>query len=143
MIKAFLLATLMSIAYQPEEIPEPLPIPPENAPYAVYEEYASLGNYTVTAYCGCEECCGKWALQREGGTVTGAAGVELVAGYSIAADKTFPFGTRLYIDGKEYEVQDRGGAINGNRIDVYFTTHAEALAFDMGEYEVKIRVSLD
>ena len=46
-----------------------------------------IGEYTVTAYCSCEQCCGIWALNRplnEQGQpiVYGAAGVELTSGYS-------------------------------------------------------------
>ena len=48
----------------------------------------------------------------------------------MAADtRVFPFGTKIVIDGHTYTVQDRGGAINGNRIDIYFDSHQAALNF--------------
>lgn len=50
---------------------------------------------------------------------------------TIAADwDVFQAGTVLYIEGLgERIVQDRGGAINGMDVDVYFDDHQEALEF--------------
>lgn len=77
----------------------------------------------ATAYCPCVKCCGK----SDGIT---ASGVKAVEGVTIAADtKVFPMGTKIDIDGHIYTVQDTGGAIKGNRIDIYFNSHAEALKF--------------
>ena len=79
--------------------------------------------YTLTAYCHCAKCCGK----SNGITASGAKAVE---GVTIAADtRKLPFGTRVVINGHTYIVQDRGGAIKGNRIDIYFSTHEKALKF--------------
>lgn len=50
-----------------------------------------------------------------------------------------PFGTKIYIDGVgERIVQDRGGAIKSNRIDLYFDSHQEALNFGRQTKEVTI-----
>lgn len=77
--------------------------------------------YTITAYCGCVKCCGKTDK------IT-ASGVMATEGITIAADTNIlPFGTKVIIDGNVYTVQDRGGAIKGNRIDVYFESHQKAL----------------
>ena len=89
----------------------------------------SLGTFKLTAYCACKKCCGK----SNGITASGARAVE---GVTIAADKRFPFGTKLIIDGHEYTVQDRGGAIKSNRIDIYFTSHQSALNFGVQYKEV-------
>lgn len=79
--------------------------------------------YTITAYCPCYECSEGW------GDST-ASGVKAVEGITIATDKTIPLGTKIYIDGVgERIVQDRGGAIKGNKIDLYFDTHQEVLSF--------------
>ena len=79
--------------------------------------------YVITAYCPCQKCCGK----TDGIT---ASGEKAVQGVTIATDKSMPFGTKVYIDGVgERIVQDRGGAIKGNRIDLYFDSHNEALNF--------------
>lgn len=88
--------------------------------------------YTITAYCPCVKCCGK----TDGIT---ASGVKAVEGITIATDKSIPFGTRIYIDGVgERIVQDRGGAIKGNRIDIYFNDHQSALNFGRQTKQVTI-----
>lgn len=98
-------------------------------------QLTDLGTFRITAYCPCEVCCGKWALNRpidESGEVIvyTASMTRAKANWTIAADTSIlPFGTRVVIDGKEYEVQDRGGAIKGNKIDIYFDSHEEALQF--------------
>ena len=86
----------------------------------------------VTAYCPCSKCCGK----SDGIT---ASGVKAKQGVTVAADtRLFPFGTKLEIDGKIYTVQDRGGVIKGNRIDLYFENHQSALNFGRQTKEVTI-----
>ena len=92
-------------------------------------ELVSLGTYTLTAYDACLKCCGK----TDGIT---ASGVKAQAGHTIAAPKNVPFGTKLIIDGVEYTVEDRGGAIRNKRLDIYFNTHAEAKRFGKQRKEV-------
>ena len=91
----------------------------------------SLGKFKITAYCSCSKCCGK----SDGIT---ASGTKATAGRTIAAPSTFKFGTKLIINGHEYTVEDRGGAIKGNRIDIYFDSHQEALNFGVKYIEVFI-----
>jgi 3D (Asp-Asp-Asp) domain-containing protein len=91
----------------------------------------------VTAYCPCNKCCGPDA---QGITASGRR-VSHNGGRFVAADtKVLPFGTRLiipgYADEKRVEVVDRGGAIKGNRLDVFFPTHAEALKWGRQKVEV-------
>ena len=94
-------------------------------------ERTSLGVFKLTAYCACEKCCGK----TDGIT---ASGVKAVEGVTIAADTTIlPFDTKIVIDDVgERIVQDIGGAIKGNRIDVYFDTHQDALDFGVQYKEI-------
>ena len=85
--------------------------------------FLDLGEFKLTAYCACEKCCGK----SDGITASGA---KVQQGITVAADTDIlPFGTKVVINDHEYTVQDRGGAIKGNRIDIYFDTHEEALEF--------------
>ena len=102
----------------------------------------SLGEFKLTAYCSCEKCCGEWALNRpkdENGKdiVYGSTGVALIAGTSIAVDPSvIPYGSNVEINGHTYTAQDTGGAIQGNRIDVYFDNHQDALNFGVQYAEV-------
>jgi len=49
---------------------------------------------------------------------------------TIACPRNFAFGTKINIEGYgTYICQDRGGAIKGNKIDIYMETKAEAFAF--------------
>ena len=87
--------------------------------------------FKVTAYCSCAKCCGK---------VTGrtASGSHAVAGKTVAASGQFAFGTKLNINGQEYTVEDRGGAIQGNRIDIYMNSQAEAVAWGVKYLPVQV-----
>lgn len=89
--------------------------------------------YKVTAYCPCSKCCGSHA-----NGIT-ASGTKATAGRTIAAPSNFTFGTKLVINGKEYIVEDRGGAIKGNRIDMYVDTHAQALAWGVKYLPVEVK----
>lgn len=89
------------------------------------------GVYKVTAYCACMKCCGK----TNGIT---ASGVKATANHTIAAPRTFAFGTKVVIDGVTYTVEDRGGAIQGNRIDIYMNSHSEALKWGVRYVEVEV-----
>lgn len=96
----------------------------------------SYGEVTVTYYCACEKCCGKWALNRpldaDGNTtVKGASGNVLTPMISAACASDVPFGTTFdieYADGTLERVvcEDRGGAIQGARIDIYVGSDQEA-----------------
>ena len=101
----------------------------------------SLGNFKLTAYCKCSLCCGKWAYDRPNGIVYGAIGEKLKEGYSIAVDpNVIPYGTEVIINGKTYKAQDCGGAIKGNRIDVYMDGHNDALEFGVQYAEVFVNL---
>ena len=85
----------------------------------------------VTAYCPNACCCGAFA---DGVTASGVSAV----GKLCAADKKYPFGTMITIPGYgRVPVQDRGGAIKGDRLDVLFPTHQEAL--NWGRRTMKVR----
>ncbi len=87
-----------------------------------------VGEVTLTAYCNCRECCGRWA----GGPT--ASGVMPEAGRTVAVDpEVIPLGSHVYIDGLgEYIAEDTGSAIVGARIDVYMDTHDAARHFAGG-----------
>lgn len=89
------------------------------------------GMYKVTAYCACMQCCGK----TNGIT---ASGTKATANRTIAAPATFSFGSKVVINGVTYTVEDRGGAIQGNRIDVYMDTHSQALQWGVRYLYVEV-----
>lgn len=95
---------------------------------------------TLTGYCPCELCCGDFA---DGITASGRRAVYDEVGI-VAAPKAFPFGTLIYIEGLGLkDVQDRGGAIEGNRLDVLFGTHEEALEFGVRKQVCQIFWDID
>ena len=60
------------------------------------------------------------------------------AGRTVAASSQYKFGTKLSINGKTYVVEDRGGAIKGNRIDIFMNSHSQALAWGVKYLPVKV-----
>lgn len=62
---------------------------------------------------------------------------------TIAADiSRYPYGTVMYIEGYGMgRVEDQGGAIKGEHIDLYFSTHREAQ--EWGRRVKKVRVWYD
>lgn len=98
-------------------------------PVTAKESGELIGTFTVTAYCGCKKC--------SGGSNKTASGTTPTEGRTIAADTSIlPFGTQVVIDGIVYTVEDCGSGVRGNHIDIFFATHAKALAF--GKKTVKV-----
>ena len=92
----------------------------------------STTTFKLTAYCACAKCCGK----TDGITATGTKATQ---GRTIAVDpKVIPYGTKVVINGNTYIAEDCGGAIKGNRIDIYFDSHDEALQFGVQYADVHI-----
>lgn len=84
-------------------------------------EQPTTTTFKVTAYCPCSKCCGK----EDGITATGTVAT---AGRTIAVDPTvIPYGSKVILDGVTYVAEDTGGSIKGNKIDMFFDTHQEAL----------------
>ncbi|GMW03266.1 MAG: hypothetical protein AMXMBFR84_44000 [Candidatus Hydrogenedentota bacterium] len=113
--------------------------------------YASVEmTMNVTGYCPCKQCC-SWKRTWYGkpvyasGSLQGerkkigqtASGVKAKPG-TVAADKRYPFGTIMDIPGYGRGiVQDRGGAIQGDHIDVFFKNHGDALRW--GKQTIRVR----
>lgn len=134
---ALLIAALgalgMAAAAAPNE-PEPMELPAVVLPRNTPQEAAQTreGVFTITAYCPCEKCCGACA---NGYTATGAKATQ---GVTVAADPdVLPMGTEIELDGHTYTVQDTGGAIAGNRLDLYFDNHEDALRWGVQEKMVR------
>lgn len=127
-------------ATETEPVTEPVTEPETETESA----WIYMGNFKLTAYCSCQICCGEYALNRpvdeNGKTIVyTASGARAEAGVTIAVDpRVIPYGTNVRINGNVYTAQDTGGGIKGNRIDVYFDDHQEALQFGLQSADVEI-----
>lgn len=86
----------------------------------------------VSAYTAAADECGK----SDGIT---ASGKKVTPKRTLACPKNYAFGTKVYIEGMgEYTCEDRGGAIKGNKFDIYVVTKKEAFAFGRRNLEVTV-----
>lgn len=121
----------------PVVIEEPAPVEDEPVEAATVEavletepQFVSLGTFKVTHYCPCKKCCGKDPDHPAYGIT--ATGTVATAGRTVAVDPdVIPYGTEVlvrYEDGTEhtYIAEDCGGAIDGNRLDVFMDSHGAA-----------------
>lgn len=68
-----------------------------------------------------------------------ASGIKVEAKRTIACPPEFPFGTKIEIEGQgTFICEDRGGAIKGNKIDIYMETKSEAFAFGRQNLMAKV-----
>lgn len=138
-----MLAVMFFIQTEPEQaVAEPMasievigyiPEPPQPEPQLEY-----ICEFTITGYCPCEKCCGKWA----GGNT--ASGTIPTAGRTVGADwDILPAGTGIYIEGIDSyrTVEDKPAQAiidryDGKIIDVYCDSHSDAKK--IGRQQVKI-----
>ncbi|MFH0909886.1 MAG: 3D domain-containing protein [bacterium] len=106
----------------------------------------------TTAYCSCRKCCNwkrNWYFRpvvasgpnkgkpKDVGVT--ANGTDAHHGTIAADDALFRFGTVMYIPGYGYgRVEDRGSAIRGYHIDLWFGNHDDALAWGARLQKVKV-----
>lgn len=89
----------------------------------------SLGMFTITGYCNCSIC--------SGGHNKTFSGTVPQPNHTISADlNVFPLGTRLLINGITYTVEDKGSSVTGNKLDIFYGSHEEALG--MGTYTAEV-----
>lgn len=76
-----------------------------------------------------------------------ASGARVKSWYTVAAGKAYPIGTVIYIpalknkpNGGWFLVQDRGGAIKNNKLDIYMSTYNECIQFGRKNLECYIYV---
>lgn len=101
--------------------------------HTVKKKKAVWKKYKVTAYCPCHKCSGRWGRMTSTGTTA-------KQGRTIAVDpKVIPYGTKLHLKGiGKYTAEDCGAKIKGNKLDVYFDNHEDAVNF--GVQTVKVRI---
>ena len=98
--------------------------------YEALGAYRYIGECTITAYCPCAECCGRWA---DGLTASG-----LPAGPGIVAvdPDVIPLGSTVIIDGQKYLAADTGSGEEGLHIDIFLASHEETVAHGVRTAEV-------
>lgn len=81
-----------------------------------------LGEFRLTSYCTCRKCSGKYGAKT-------ASGTTCTVDRTIAVDpRVIPLGSWVWIDvegegWKRFHAEDTGGAVKGNKIDVYIGTN--------------------
>lgn len=142
----FILVLTLFAAMGISDVPAPAEEAPEEAKriitYVPAEEPEPvlLGEFTVTAYCPCEICCGEWSNLDKPTTASGEPAVE---GITVGADwGTIPVGTVIELEGiGERVVQDKPAGwiidkYDGMIIDLYFDNHQDA--WDFGKKVVNV-----
>ena len=82
-----------------------------------------LGSFKTTAYCPCRACSEGWGRHTSTGTVASF-------NHTVAVDpRVIPYGSKLLINGVVYTAEDKGGAVRGNHIDIFFDTHGETRVY--------------
>lgn len=110
---------------------------PELEPEELGPHSTNLGEFKLTAYCACSECCGKSVWDPNYGIT--ATGTVCEEGRTVAVDpEVIPMGSVLYIGGNRYIAEDVGGAVQGRHIDIYFESHEDALEFGVQWADVYI-----
>lgn len=107
-------------------------ISPADVIKAVAKKPEKMGVFRITYYCGCYEC------SEEYGTNTSTM-VQAKEGRTIAVDPSvIPYGSTVFIDGQPFVAEDCGGAIKGNRIDIFLNDHASTEKYGVDYCEVEI-----
>ena len=137
---------LVDLVPEVDETAIPIPVDTDNKNWALqdslgiyyedgiaYKKGELKGEFSLTGYCTCTKC-----TKGSGLTYTGTVPRH---GHTVAADKTvLPMGTMIILEGTTaqrdiadtyngvYRVEDIGGAVKGNMIDIYQSPHEAAVA---------------
>lgn len=87
---------------------------------------------TVTAYCPCARCCGKWSAAAHTGKRFVAEGV------TCAGPRRLPLGTRVWFEGLGWRVITDRKARRCDGWEIYFARHADAKRFGTKRINVSI-----
>lgn len=102
--------------------------PKESSEPAGKEFYVSATAYTA-------DCAGCSGITATGINLKANPGLKLIA----VDPSVIPLGSKVWVEGYGYAIAgDTGGAINGNKIDIFIADKSAALAF--GRQQVKIKV---
>lgn len=89
----------------------------------------SLGVFSISGYCNCDRCGG-------GGGLTYSGAVPR-AGHTIAADLSIlPLGSKVRVGNTVYTVEDKGSAVQGKMLDIFYDSHEQAVSHGRTSQEV-------
>ena len=98
------------------------------APSGGKEFYVSATAYTAS-------CAGCSGITATGINLKANPGLKVIA----VDPNVIPLGSKVYVEGYGYAVAgDTGGAIKGNKIDLFVANHSDAIAF--GRKQVKVTI---
>lgn len=121
-------ATTSTVVETRQAVDEPKVAPP-------VKKTIPLGMCKLTAYCkeNYPHIC------NNGDSTHTASGTVPTVGRTVAVDPSvIPYGSEVIINEHTYIAEDCGGAVKGNRIDILFETHKEALQFGVQYAEVHV-----
>lgn len=109
--------------------------------------YTKTIDMRFTSYCLCKKCCGKSPGDKGYGVT--ASGYVITPGKNekiVAVDpKVIPLGSKVYVQGlngtPDYGyalAADKGGAIKGNKIDLYVDEHGSGPWWTVGQVRVYV-----
>ncbi len=128
-----------------------IPVPSLSKDDSKVEETLEGKTYLVeaTAYCPCFSCCGKhegddgYGITASGYNVFScekniiAADTDVLSfGTEVKLYRTLPSGDEEFIG--TYTVEDQGGGIKGERIDIFYFSHEEALNFGRNQLRLEV-----
>ena len=102
---------------------------------------ASVSGKTITMSASAYDLSYASTGKRPGDRGYGITASGMKARYGVVAvdPRVIPLGTKLYIEGYGNAIAgDTGGAIKGNRIDLFYNSHSEAMNF--GRRQVKVTI---
>ena len=103
-----------------------------NAKIAYIRTFRSVCGNSVPIIKKALYCAESYLIKRH--TSTGAIAS---ANHTIAVDpRVIPYGSKIMINGVIYTAEDRGGAVKGNHVDIFFNTHGETRAYGTRSAEV-------
>lgn len=109
------------------------PATPVSAPTQNIQSQGRLyGICSITHYCNCSKCSGSYSKT--------ASGTYPTPNRTVAMGSNIPFGTKIRIGNSPtiYTVEDRGGAIGKNNVDVFVGSHSEAM--NKGRYSAPVYI---
>ena len=104
----------------------------------------NLGNpkATITHYCACSKCNGKYSRTEDGINYTAtASGITLHDGMTgnYCAATFGSLGDVIEINGTEYTIVDRMGGNSGYRVDI-FVGEGHARCMELGRYKAEVEL---